>query len=242
MVFRASDTHCVFCQDALDAHSKFLRRDWCKRGDCARKGVARDETNRRERLERQAAELYPDAESPVVGVVPVNRKPLGPLPTRRREMFLSHLDSVIAESFAECEHPNEACGEIASDSKAPPAALVSTACGTCQGYCCQLGQEKAFLEASSIDRYRQRHPEADASSVREAYVARLPDLSVVESCIFHGEQGCTLDREMRADLCNTFHCSGLMNLHAQVQHEETRDAAVFACDGDELVRHTLVIP
>lgn len=29
------------------------------------------------------------------------------------------------------------------------------------------------------------------------------------SCIFHGSQGCTLDRAMRSDVCNAYFCGGL---------------------------------
>src|SRR5262244_1657746 len=31
------------------------------------------------------------------------------------------------------------------------------------------------------------------------------------SCIFHGKQGCTLDRSLRSDICNSYFCDGLQN-------------------------------
>ena len=41
------------------------------------------------------------------------------------------------------------------------------------------------------------------------YSDRVPDMAYRDSCIFHGKQGCTLDRSMRADVCNTDYCGGL---------------------------------
>jgi hypothetical protein len=38
----------------------------------------------------------------------------------------------------------------------------------------------------------------------------MPSVAYRDSCIFHGKKGCTLDRSMRADICNTYFCNGLM--------------------------------
>ena len=37
----------------------------------------------------------------------------------------------------------------------------------------------------------------------------FPRLATGDSCIFHGKQGCTLDRSLRADICNVYYCGGL---------------------------------
>ena len=41
------------------------------------------------------------------------------------------------------------------------------------------------------------------------YVGHVPAVAYRNSCIFHGKQGCTLDRSLRADICNSYYCGGL---------------------------------
>lgn len=40
------------------------------------------------------------------------------------------------------------------------------------------------------------------------YLDRVPPSAYRDSCIFHGKKGCTLDRSMRADVCNRYFCGG----------------------------------
>ena len=41
------------------------------------------------------------------------------------------------------------------------------------------------------------------------YIDRVPEVGYEGSCIFHGKQGCTLDRSLRSDVCNGYFCGGL---------------------------------
>ena len=41
------------------------------------------------------------------------------------------------------------------------------------------------------------------------YVERVPAAGYAGSCIFHGAEGCTLDRSLRSDVCNSYFCTGL---------------------------------
>ena len=41
------------------------------------------------------------------------------------------------------------------------------------------------------------------------YLGRIPRTAYRDSCIFHGKKGCTLDRSMRSDVCNSYFCGGL---------------------------------
>ncbi len=49
----------------------------------------------------------------------------------------------------------------------------------------------------------------DMRAVLRLYVERVPDVGYDGSCIFHGKSGCTLDRSMRSDVCNSYYCGGL---------------------------------
>ena len=41
------------------------------------------------------------------------------------------------------------------------------------------------------------------------YIDQMPEVGYEGSCIFHGKQGCTLDRSLRSDVCNSYFCGGL---------------------------------
>ena len=49
----------------------------------------------------------------------------------------------------------------------------------------------------------------DVRAVLRLYIERVPEVGFEDSCIFHGKQGCTLDRSLRSDVCNSYFCSGL---------------------------------
>jgi hypothetical protein len=61
--------------------------------------------------------------------------------------------------------------------------------------------------------------------VLRLYVERVPEVGYENSCIFHGKQGCTLDRSLRSDVCNSYFCGGLQGY----------------LTGDELVTPTMII-
>src|SRR5947207_663974 len=54
---------------------------------------------------------------------------------------------------------------------------------------------------------------------------RVPEVGYENSCIFHGKQGCTLDRSLRSDVCNSYFCGGLQGY----------------LTGDEVVTPTMII-
>ena len=51
------------------------------------------------------------------------------------------------------------------------------------------------------------------SSIELIYLARVPAAAYQDSCIFHGKRGCTLDRSMRADICNTYFLRRPSSIH-----------------------------
>ena len=60
-------------------------------------------------------------------------------------------------------------------------------------------------------RVRRARLELDVRAVLRLYVDRVPEFGYTDSCIFHGKQGCTLDRSLRSDVCNSYFCSGLLD-------------------------------
>ena len=89
--------------------------------------------------------------------------------------------------------------------------VARTACSLCKGWCCRNGQDHAFLDEGTMARVRLARFELDVRAVLRLYVDRVPEFGYTDSCIFHGKQGCTLDRSLRSDVCNSYFCSGLLD-------------------------------
>ena len=58
-------------------------------------------------------------------------------------------------------------------------------------------------------RVRLAGPDMTEHAVLQLYLDRVPAVAYQDSCIFHGKHGCTLDRSLRADVCNSYYCGGL---------------------------------
>ena len=71
------------------------------------------------------------------------------------------------------------------------------------------GDDDAFLDDRTLARVRLVRPDMTEAAMLRLYLERVPPVGHRESCIFHGKQGCTLDRSMRADVCNSYYCGGL---------------------------------
>ena len=91
------------------------------------------------------------------------------------------------------------------------ARVAGTACGMCKGWCCKNGEDDAFLDEPTLLRVRRAGPALKARAVLRLYMDRVPAQAYQGSCIFHGRQGCTLDRALRSDVCNSYFCGGLQN-------------------------------
>jgi hypothetical protein len=91
------------------------------------------------------------------------------------------------------------------------ARVAGTACGLCKGWCCKNGADDAFLDEPTLLRVRRARPALNARAVLRLFVDRVPPDAYQGSCIFHGKQGCTLDRSLRSEVCNSYFCGGLQN-------------------------------
>lgn len=197
---------------------------------------------RREERARLAglAREWCDDERAAVAIVPTNDGRTSQLPKRRRERFVAHLRELVdtvgdrAAGGDARRRPERTAPETSADP------ILSQACATCRGSCCRTGGDNAFLDTSDIERFWSSRPRASRASIVRAYLAALPERSYAGSCVFHARSGCALPREMRAHLCNVFHCDGLRELRRELQPDASRPAFVVATGNRELVRATKV--
>ena len=222
--------HCRLCGRPMDRNMAAMRNNVCQAPACEAQRTReaalqiqqRDWEQHKATNARRLAQAAPRiavfaeaVEKPLdtfqIQMLPRQTRPMtGPDP-EEREAFLEHLEEIIEKSFATDPEPTRAVGRAKHDAAEPAAVYAS--CSTCKGDCCNLGgPSKAFLNADVISEFRALHPDWDAEQILNSYVERLPDVTPLGSCQYHGVKGCTLQRDQRAQLCNSHHCRPLKYL------------------------------
>ena len=77
-------------------------------------------------------------------------------------------------------------------------------------------------------------------AVLRLYVERVPEVGFEDSCIFHGKQGCTLDRSLRSDVCNSYFCSGLQGY--LTGGDTVTPTMIIAGVGDQMRTSPILMP
>ncbi|MFL5257859.1 MAG: hypothetical protein ACJ8AI_34265 [Rhodopila sp.] len=141
-------------------------------------------------------------------VVPHQDRPLEPPSPARIRRFKRHLIECLRD-LRKARRPERL---LRPPVVAPPpeaAPVLRAGCAACRGYCCLGGEEHAYLDERTMARVRHDQPDLGERTLIAAYVAQIAPLSFQDSCLFHGETGCTLRAEMRARLCDAFFCTPL---------------------------------
>jgi hypothetical protein len=210
-------TACRHCGVKLTTRQR-RRGDHCDSTDCRRRTIVDRLRAQREAdlaatraaaARRDAADAA--AHAPVVWL-PEHRARLVPLPAARRRAHRAHL-----ESLAEAIEAGVADG---GGMATPPPQTVSAGtrldaalCGFCAGRCCRHGADSnAFVTDDLLRRWLAENPGHRAVDVVATYMARLPPRHVEDSCVYHGRDGCTLPRALRADVCTRFACEPLVHV------------------------------
>ena len=170
-------------------------------------------------------------------MVPYNGTSLAPNAPERTRRLRKHL----VQSLRALRTMKDPVGNASALHPAPEGfagKVTRTACTMCRGYCCKGGGEHGYLDERVMARVRQARPELDARAVLRLYIERVPAEGYAGSCVFHGRAGCTLDRSLRSDVCNSYFWTGLTNfvkgegaptkvLVVAAQNDETRMSPVL---------------
>ena len=141
-------------------------------------------------------------------MVPRNDKAAVPISLERVRRLRKHL-VVTLRSLRTAKNPEHSVSPLRPEPEGFAARVARTACSLCTGWCCRNGEDNAFLDEATMARVRCARSALDMRAVLRLYVERVPEVGFEDSCIFHGKQGCTLDRSLRSDVCNSYFCSGL---------------------------------
>jgi hypothetical protein len=153
--------------------------------------------------DRRRRDLGDDNSLPVM--VPRSDKVLVPTPAARARRLREHLRAALHTM----KDPKCFPSPLRPEPEGFAARVASTACALCKGWCCRNGGDDGFLDDRTMARVRTARPDLDERAVLRLYLERVPAAVYKDSCIFHGNRGCTLDRSMRADVCNAYFCGGL---------------------------------
>jgi hypothetical protein len=120
-----------------------------------------------------------------------------------------------------------------------PAHVARTACSLCKGWCCRNGADDAFLDDATFARVRLANPDMTERGMLSLYLERVPPVVYRDSCIFHGKNGCTLDRSLRADVCNIYYCG---DLGAYMKTGAATPTRVIAGEGHNMRTSPVLLP
>jgi hypothetical protein len=140
--------------------------------------------------------------------VPLLNDTLEPPPPARVRAFKRHLIQALRD-LRIAKRPDRLRQRATPEPSGFTAAVLQAGCATCQGHCCKGGGDHAYIDERTMARVRRDNPELDARAIIGLFLARLAPLSWRASCLFHGPDGCTLGRGLRAELCNAYYCNGL---------------------------------
>ena len=147
---------------------------------------------------------------PVLVTVPLLSETLEPPPPGRVRALKRHLVQSLRD-LRIAKRPDRLIQRTVPEPVGFAAAVLRAGCATCQGHCCKGGGDHAYIDERTMARVRRDNPDLNARAIIGLFLARLAPFAYKGSCLFHGEEGCTLGRGLRAELCNAYYCNGLQD-------------------------------
>jgi hypothetical protein len=252
--------HCWSCGAAVDPLHAAREGGVCDRFECrAAWGRRREEEEARtEALRRGAAgealrEAGFDPDTVSWSPTPANPAELVPLAAWRRERFIAHLRRIVEEAVRDDRGSGPRATPETDEGESPftpPGAeerrALAAGCAACRGWCCRRGGTHAFLEPVRIRRLFEQRPTLTAQDVVELYASHLGDHHLEGGCVFQGDEGCRLPREIRGDTCNRYYCSDLDEARRGWRRRDLPGphhfVAVTRADGSPLRARTIDVP
>ncbi|HUN41774.1 MAG TPA: hypothetical protein VMU81_15930 [Acetobacteraceae bacterium] len=171
--------------------------------------------------------------------VPLNGKRLAAVPRERVRRIREHLVRSLRD-LRTMKRPDQNASPLRPEPAGFGGVVARAGCTLCAGFCCKGGGDHAYLDERDMARVRQARPELEARGVIRLYVERVPAESYEGSCVFHGPQGCTLERSLRSDVCNSYFCNALRDFVATAK--SANSVVVTASDGKAMRKSEVLLP
>ena len=240
---------CPYCDVIIDVHQA-IRPGHCGKPDCTTNHIVKTakvakqtrldnyneqcsnaENQHKNEIGLLSNQFKVPTEEISVAIVPYQNDPLVALSNDRRSRFETHLNAIIDRAF-DGTSVNTSFTLFSREAD-PENPLISAGCATCQGSCCKLGGvNNAFITDDLFRYFIHRTPELTPEIIKSTYLDALPDVSVKDACVFQGAQGCVLDRSLRANTCNSFHCHDVITMLQKMQNTNISTVAIIAIEDE----------
>lgn len=228
---------CLICSRTLSYHQQVCGQicdDWrCK------SAMLDSEMAAHRKRAAAALSVNQSLDFPMV-VVPDDPVDIDRLPQARKQIHLNFLFELVVQATISKIDGDAAPSDSQPAYLDPPPVMASHVCAVCQGVCCHLGKEHAFLDNAAIRRFINRSGLMDPLEIACAYIAHLPEIAVTDACVYQSDQGCGLPRWMRAGICNTYRCKGLRQAEHFIRCRDTNCLYVVVRKDNRIIRAAFV--
>lgn len=185
-------------------------------------------------LDKAAARLSTRVDLLQIALLPHQNDPTVPLPAATRAAFIARLEKKIHAVCSSLDG-GSFIGPIQSRTLQEPTIIENVGCTACQGHCCSQGRaNNAFLSDKDLVDVQRAHPDQSVSDMVAFYTAALPERSVENACVFQSDQGCTLPRDWRSGVCNTYRCVPLITLSDQCKKSDDLPFVIVAFNDEKV--------
>ena len=177
--------------------------------------------------------------------VPAAERPIGRLPQERLSALGDHLGQLISDAREDREESarhrrDDPTPTAAAEGESMRVSILEQACTICRGYCCLWGEDLAYIDRGVMSSYLDEHPQYDPLAVISGFLSHVPENTCKDSCVYHGEKGCGLPREMRSSVCNGFECVELGWLKEDLRGLAPYRVFLVGMQGRRVVRYAFV--
>ena len=228
---------CRICGKPLSFHQQVSGRI-CSDWRCKSAMLDREMDAHRQAAAAVTGVRHPES-YPMV-VVPDDPADIDRLPPWRKQAHLNFLYDLGVQAAAINSDGNGIFSEPDPIRPDPPDAMASRVCAVCMGACCHMGKTHAFQDVATIRRFMTRSGIHNPLQMVYAYFAWLPENAVIDGCVYQSEQGCTLPRWMRADICNAYRCNGLEQAERMINMHDATRLCVVVRENNRIARSAFV--
>jgi len=227
-----SHTPCSVCGSPRDVHAA-VRGPVCTNLACSTTLIQRQDTAAAHAFEKtcdRVAQAFGDAveTDAITARVPYLDRQVVPTPEAEKRIFRANLREALRET---ARRAGGTAPTLLPEDDTPASLTLNASCIACRGYCCRQGAGHAFLKPEYMPTVLKRRPEDAPATVYRDYIRRIPENAMRDACLYQGEEGCVLPRDMRSWICNDYECNDRLRLKEMLQDAPEASALVVAMDG-----------
>lgn len=221
-------TDCPYCGTTLGRHENVfvhIYSHWPCRGKHYEAQLVAHRSTAAQALGVAEPQSYP------ISIVPYCLPEFVPVTDEQRSRMAGFLNELVTESEPDEEEQSDAIATVEEADSPEVTAQLGLICAVCQGYCCiHGGVHNAFITRKTLSRFATQQNILSLDEVVPIYLDYLPAEHRDNACLYQTAQGCNLPRDLRADICNQYECSGLRAARERLPTANSRCAVIVRHD------------